>query len=642
VGDRRLDIQGLRAVAVLAVVVFHAGLPLHGGFAGVDVFFVISGFVIARMLRREFEATGKIDFRRFYVRRFKRLTPALALMVGVTVVVSALVLSPLGPQQRVASTGFGAMSLLANWTLSRHTGYFDAPAASNPLLHTWSLSVEEQFYLAFPALLALGWYIARRRRMRADVAVRLVTVVGVVSFVAALIGVNPFVHSWLLGFYSPLTRGWEFAAGALLALAGRRVAGRAASGLAAAGAGLLVFSFVRLGAGTPWPSIWTTLPVAATVMLLASGETSRAARRVLSARPLVLIGDWSYSIYLWHWPLIVFASVLWPTAPSARAIAAAVSLAPALASYNWVERPVRRLGALSRPGFALLAILVIASPVAVDGAMAAVATNVWKPRFEAGQMPIANMGDIGQDDFYRAMLPWSHRCTDDALRAHALRWDGFVRCRQSQARPAVGVALIGDSHAEELFIGLGRALTRANVAFYIVNDAPTTSDPDFARILAHVVASPSIRVVVVSSSWSSRGVPTDLPTTLRALTRAHKRVFLTDDAPSFPFDAYGCKYRSALLEPANCTIDAHGFWQGYAGTERALAKDAAAVPGVDLLHTAHTFCGRLTCDMARGGLLFYRDANHLNVNGSNVIARAMLREPAFAAAVAVYDRSRPR
>ena len=155
---RRPDIQGLRAIAVVMVVAFHAGLPVPGGFVGVDVFFVISGFVITTMLQREWVSSGRIRFRQFYLKRFKRLTPALALLVSITLIASAVVLSPLGPQEIAAKTGIGAMLLSANFVIARSTGgYFDPAAATNPLLNTWSLSVEEQFYLVFPAVIFLGW-----------------------------------------------------------------------------------------------------------------------------------------------------------------------------------------------------------------------------------------------------------------------------------------------------------------------------------------------------------------------------------------------------------------------------------------------------------------------------------------------------
>ena len=157
----RPDIQGLRAIAVIVVIAFHAGLPLPGGFVGVDVFFAISGFVITAMLAREWARTGTINLRQFYLRRFRRLTPALVVMLGVVMVASSLLLDPFGVQQVAAQTALGAVGLCANVVIAVISGdYFAIDAGANPLLHTWSLSVEEQFYLIFPALLVLGWWLA--------------------------------------------------------------------------------------------------------------------------------------------------------------------------------------------------------------------------------------------------------------------------------------------------------------------------------------------------------------------------------------------------------------------------------------------------------------------------------------------------
>ena len=304
--SRRLDVQGLRAIAVLMVIAFHAKLPLPGGFVGVDVFFVISGFVITSMLLREHARSGRIDLKRFYIRRFKRLTPALAVMVVITLVASTLLSSPLGPQQNTALTGLGAIALIANLVIAQTSGgYFDAPAATNALLHTWSLSVEEQFYLVFPVLLIVSLRFARRRPWA---PAGVVAVVGLVSFVAAVAGSRGVSVSnsmllaalnLILGFYSPVTRAWEFAAGCLLALGGRAVWGRPSRALS----GLLgVIGVIGLGISafaiddrTPFPGLWTLLPVLATSLVILAGSSRNLLTRLLGSRILVWVGDLSYS-----------------------------------------------------------------------------------------------------------------------------------------------------------------------------------------------------------------------------------------------------------------------------------------------------------------------------------------------------------
>lgn len=284
--SRRADIQGLRAIAVMVVVMFHAGLGLQGGFVGVDIFFVISGFVITAMLAREWDQSGRINFGQFYLRRFRRLTPALALMIAVTTVISAVVISPLGPQQTVAETAIGAMLFVANIVIAATTGnYFGTAADVNPLLHTWSLSVEEQFYLFFPALLAVGWVMSRRRRMRFG-ALIVVGSVAAISFLIAFMGpldrpIAGFsvpMSRLAFGFYSPLTRAWEFAVGALLVLALRiwnlHLSRRTSGILGSSGMALLVLSLTVISSHSQYPGLWTLLPVCATLMLLLAGSES--------------------------------------------------------------------------------------------------------------------------------------------------------------------------------------------------------------------------------------------------------------------------------------------------------------------------------------------------------------------------------
>lgn len=386
---RRPDIQGLRAVAVLAVVAYHAGLPVPGGFVGVDVFFVISGFVITGMLSREWLTSGRIAFGPFYLRRFKRLTPALAVMVVLTLIISVALVSPLGPQQTAGITAVGAMLLAANFAIARFTGgYFDAKADTNPLLHTWSLSVEEQFYLVFPIVLACAWIVARRWRI-AFAPLIAVSAVAVVSFTLAvggsagwsIPGIRGFLRTALLGFYSPATRAWEFAAGALLALlvAHRPPRSRRLSSVCGViGLGLLAFSVMAINQNTPFPGVWALPPVVGTLLLLAAGSgASPSSPRALSNLPMVRIGDWSYSIYLWHWPLIVFAGLVWHGSAVARFAAAVASIVPAVLSYRWVENPVRGLRGLSPLRNAGLVAAVVIPPIMVASALYLSAAQGW-------------------------------------------------------------------------------------------------------------------------------------------------------------------------------------------------------------------------------------------------------------------------
>ena len=346
---RLLDIQGLRGIAVLAVVVFHAGLPLPGGFTGVDMFFVISGFVITAMLEREYRATGTVRLGRFFARRVRRLGPALAVVVIVTVLLSVVV--SVGMAQLAAQTGIAAALISANIVIARTTGdYFDAAAASNPLLHTWSLAVEEQFYLVFPFVLLGGWWLGRRSR-RPLAALALVAAVGVISLVVALADaaglLEGIVPATLVGYYGPLGRVWEFAVGAALALAvaaGFRLGARAAVAASLLGAVLLLAGFVVISGAVATPGVSTLLPVMGTALLIlgsTAASPTTGVRGLLRSRPLVVLGDLSYSWYLWHWPVVVFTAALLPGQPWAVIVAAAASLLPAIASYRWVEQPMR-------------------------------------------------------------------------------------------------------------------------------------------------------------------------------------------------------------------------------------------------------------------------------------------------------------
>jgi peptidoglycan/LPS O-acetylase OafA/YrhL len=394
--SRRRDIQGLRAVAVILVVAFHAQLPISGGFIGVDVFFVISGFVITAMLHRELLADRRVHLPRFYLRRFMRLTPALAAMVSIVALIAVVLQSPFGPQQTVATTGLGSMLLSANFVIAGAAGdYFAAASITNPLLNTWSLSVEEQFYLFFPTLLAIGWLLGRRRRRRTLVPLAIILAVSLVSFAISLMWTfGSEIASGLTGlfggpevfaFYGPFSRVWEFGIGAALALiVARGIAMPRFIAITAGlgGAALVIASALLITEASPFPGVIAIVPVVGTALLLAAGTyPGSPANRVLGLRPMVAVGDISYSWYLWHWPIIVFTGVLIPGEPIALVIAAVASLLPAWLSYRFLEQPIRNRRGRSRARTVLVIAVTTLTPIALCLALLWGANTGWGGRF---------------------------------------------------------------------------------------------------------------------------------------------------------------------------------------------------------------------------------------------------------------------
>jgi len=353
--DFRGDIEGLRAIAVIIVVLFHARLgPFEGGFIGVDVFFVVSGFLITSLLLREAEATGKISLAAFWARRARRLLPASLLVIVATLVAARMLLNPLD-QRDVTDDAFAATFFAVNFVFGfLRVGYFASQQTPSPLLHFWSLAVEEQFYFVWPVVVAMVVHRGRRlfagaAAMRRRIGVVLVSV-WVPSFAACVVSSND--TEW--AFYMLPTRAWELATGALVAVALpqlRRLSKRvraicgwlALIGLAAATMGIDQVMTIG-GMVMNYPSAVALAPVLTTAALLAFGDVRRnvGPSRLLALAPLQWIGGRSYAIYLWHWPLLVIGEAKWgPLNAGARAALALSSVGIAAVSYVAVENPVR-------------------------------------------------------------------------------------------------------------------------------------------------------------------------------------------------------------------------------------------------------------------------------------------------------------
>jgi peptidoglycan/LPS O-acetylase OafA/YrhL len=644
---RRADIQGLRGVAVLVVVLYHADLWCPGGFSGVDVFFAVSGYVITRSLLPELGERRGIAFSSFYARRVRRLLPALALMLVAVAAVGTFA-APIDGQRTGALTGLWASFFAANLFLFRvGTGYFDPGAGVDPLLHTWTLAVEEQFYLVFPLLLVLGWRLRGRRG-----AAALVGALSVVSLVSAglLAGGADDLSRWgRFAFYGSPTRAWEFGAGALACLALRVPrGGRAEDVVGAVGLAAIAFAAFAIGGAGPVPGPGTLLPVlGACAVMVAPG---RVAGRVLAAGPLTWLGDLSYSWYLWHWPLIVFARAFWP---GAGAAAAALALLPAWASYRYVETPFRRDPRFR--GHATLAVAAVAMlvPVVASGALLLVEGRVQ------GSAAAARWHAAREQHLYVT------RGCDDVmplgLRTGA-RWAG---CRFGVERPRGTVYLLGDSNAGQFGEGLVAGANRAgyDVVLGALEGCPFVDlrvggtgvgaercrDFDRRSLLWLERARPSLVVIANRSEAfidvrSKRLAPpaggrftssrrakkrlwqAALTRVLRRLDRAGVPAVVVHPVPWIATLNDHCAVLLVLRDGCVARVSlARAEHERRDGVEAERAAVAVAGPPAATADFVSALCGPRWCSSARGRTLVYEDRDHLSPAGAMVLAPELER-----------------
>ncbi|MBV8663336.1 MAG: acyltransferase, partial [Hyphomicrobiales bacterium] len=445
-GTYRREIDGLRAVAVVPVVLYHAGFAaFRGGFLGVDIFFVISGYLITRLIKAEIER-GEFSLLGFYERRVRRILPALYLVVVVSLAFAWVWLFPTEMMDFGRSV-VGIALFGSNIVFNQAIGYFTGDVGAWPLIHTWSLAVEEQFYALFPFVLIVSLRFGRWWTIAA------VATLSALSFSAAqaMSQVDPQSD-----FYLPQFRAWELGVGALVALARPERFGldaRWRSCLAGLGAGLVVFALVAAPRDLA-PSLWSLAPVGGAALLIAFARPDNAFGKLLAAKPLVGVGLVSYSAYLWHQPLFAFARFRFNVAPASLAMALLCAAAFALAamSWRWIERPFRDRDRFSR-------VFVFGSALLVGVALLVAGRVIVIERGLPGRMPpIAGRDDIGA--YRNACLD-----LDDVQPASLL---ATTACRLGVKAAPPDFLLIGDSHAASLADGLDEAAKRAGRSGLVV------------------------------------------------------------------------------------------------------------------------------------------------------------------------------
>lgn len=635
-GTYRSDIDGLRAVAILVVVAFHVGVPgFSGGFVGVDVFFVISGFLITGLLVREQDSSGRIDILDFYARRVRRIVPAMGLVLVAVMALGLAVLLPIGEQQAFATSvqavaGF-ASNLYFKTVLS---DYFRARANGLPLLHTWTLAVEEQFYLIWPLALTMTAWLAGTARLGRR---RLLAWLIAAGSLASLVACATMTWRWpQWTFFLTPFRAWEFGAGALIAflprgvgISPRRGVLLTLGGLAAIGAATALIS-----GRTLFPGIAALLPVAGAAAVIAGGAAAPSAgvTRLLGSMPMVAIGKVSYSWYLWHWPLLALWSVATLKERSLAAGLLLALLALLLAGLTWrfVEEPVRR----RRPGpFATRSGAVVAG-VAILAACAALAggLRVWADHGATVTPQAAAAG--------AALRSRSKRLSGCEIPVGSRDLGSMANCRRGALSPSTTVLLWGDSHARHLEPAL---TAMAQVAGYAVlyrvrsECGPRLSSPDrmfSARtfrvldckafnqaVLDSLPAAMAEGVVgvAIAARWEARPDHwrEDLMEIVARLRARGLRVLLLADVPQYPVDIPACVARRGwtACDLNRATVDA-----GRAAEVRFLKSLAASDPGVAVWDPVDTMCSPTVCSPVKAGAVLYGDGGHLSRAGALSLA----------------------
>jgi peptidoglycan/LPS O-acetylase OafA/YrhL len=675
--ELRGDIQGLRAVAVLTVIAAHAGVPfLPGGFVGVDVFYVISGFLITGLLYREVQQTGSISLGAFWARRARRILPAATLVTVVTVFL-ALAWMSLIDARGVVVDALWASAFAANVHFA-HEGvdYFNAVegVGPSPLQHYWSLAVEEQFYVIWPLLLVVCLTVmAFIRRGRHELPRRpVVTMLVVLTVVSLLWSVYATLTSPATAYFSTLTRGWELGVGALLALVPtasvRRLTRLSLETMAITGAVMLVVACMVITERTPFPGLMAVLPVAgAALLIVAGGVTDSPERRTLSSRvlgvaPMRMIGDWSYSLYLWHWPAFILAPVALGRAMTGfeKGIAVLVVITLSAYSYRFVEQPFRA----GRPAHRLVRRRALVLYPASAALVTATATAAWAwtgyAGGEHGNNPPITVAGAPIDGLHDSTVALVRASVTAAKDKHAVPSDltpDLLNLRESVAD--VGdcdyednvrklcphgdggrtVVVIGDSHARAWIPAFNRIIDADNwTAYYLVkpqctaahvtiasleSDDPFTDCSNFQDWVVDQVQSLRPDLVVVASSPPVNGIffgdtrvtsVDEIIPLLRVgyndlfsdLGQYADRVALIRDVPKSPDDPATC------LSSGNASLGDCMFEPVERSTVLGdVAVDSARDAGIEVVDPTPWLCYQGECPIVIGGTLSYRDTDHI-------------------------------
>ncbi len=581
---------------MLLVIGFHF-FGIQAGFIGVDIFFVISGYLISSIIFTQLQE-GRFRLLAFYQHRIRRIFPALLTVLFFCFGLGWFVLLAVEFEQLNKHIAAG-LTFISNFVLLSESGYFDADSHTKILLHLWSLGIEEQFYIFWPLLLIFWW------RWRLNYLWLLFPLL-LVSFAVNVAMITTYPSAT---FYLPITRFWELLIGGILAY---RFAVQGKSYLVfgsenlTAFLGLLLLGICNLVLNdrSPFPGWWALFPTVGAALVISAGQTAWLNKQVLGSRVLVWIGLISYPLYLWHWPLLTFARILegGKQPPTATRIAIfGLTFLLAWLTYRLIEKPIRfNKTAFFDPNKLIaigLVFLICSTYVCIKKGL---------PLRAANQLTVLNQGDTGHEEFIQYV-------------DQQLNISNISECE---------IAVVGDSHANSLVPGLAEAMPNREFCYFSTEQTlPFTSSAYTNHIFRAISNFPKINTVVLSAYWNLRKqlVPKDsnftkeIIETTEKLSASGKKVIVVGGIPNFSFYPTKCKYEWPFLRQHQC-VEKDFFKKQYTQYQPDF-EVAKANPKVHIIDLYSLFCLGDSCAMAKDGLLLFRDENHVNINGSRLIAK---------------------
>ena len=628
----RPEIDGLRALAVIPVIFFHAGFEAFGGgFVGVDVFFVISGYLITSIILRERDS-GSFTLAGFYERRARRLLPALFLVLACCIPFGILILTPpVFEQFALGLVGSATFSSNVLFLVAETTYFSSAHSELNPLLHTWSLAVEEQFYLVYPMLLLLLLKFSRTVLWVA------LSVLMLSSFVFAVA-----YSDTVFTFFAMQARFWELSIGVFLAIIlhkrGRplvlenRFFRQFAPMLGLLMILVPVFLIKSFDARQHIPvSVVALIPVLGTALIILFSDTRTIIGRLLSLKPLVGIGLISYSAYLWHQPLLAFYKNVFigRTESFVLLLLCFLSLVLAYLSWRWVETPFRR-----RNRFTRRQIYVFSAIGCVLFSAVGTSFYLLRNEFQVENPNIApsSFADYrGNIDPGEASAQISYACSNEKV------FGNFIYAAFCQSKPdaKVDLALLGDSHALHLFVGLAQGLDLNIINLWKPGwnrGAPFSEEN--AYIFDYLDEPESPEIVLISMWWNMLFImlgreefEDKMTETIRSLSSKNKKVILVADIPALESQPGTCLFLNRIGTRPACGISKTKFEEQREYLE--ILKQFESFDNVELIDSINSFCGGTHCSILDGNHLLYWDDDHLNERGSVYFANHIIQKSEF-------------